>query len=302
MEGLLRTSSCEWTRWTWDPNLVRGAPKTTAQGRRRPFGRATFADMRKTTTLRSFGFTFVLGAVSLAAQGQFITLTDEWGNVVNGQVIEKWHDLSPSPPAVEVDVECVLNNSAITSVNMRRYELQIPAGTTYNYYCWGECYAPALSGTHPVWPAPQSNNLTPAEDYAGFHAYYQPMGVEGAACFRYVWFDDANPSDTTWVDICFNASPVGMEDHERNAFTFNAYPVPSNGGNVELTFDAPRANERMTVDLHDALGQLLATERIRTGQQRLVLGEGSLSPGLVFATLRVDGRTKATRRLVLGGH
>jgi hypothetical protein len=93
-----------------------------------------------------------------------------------------------------------------------------------------------------------------------------------------------------------------MEDHARSAFTFNAYPVPSNGGNVELTFDAPRANERMTVELHDALGQLLATERIRTGQQRLVLGEGSLSPGLVFATLRVDGQTKATRRLVLGGH
>jgi hypothetical protein len=272
------------------------------QGRGGPFGQATFAGMRKTITLRSFGLTFVLGAVSIAAQGQFLTLTDEWGNVVNGQVIEKWHDVNPVPSTVEVDVACHLNNATVTTVNMRRYELQIPEDTTYNYYCWGECYAPAMSGVHPLWGAPATNDLHPSEDFEGFHAYYQPMGVEGPACFRFVWFDDANPTDTTWVDICFHASPVGMEDHARSAFTFNAYPVPSNGGNVELTFDAPRANERMTVELHDALGQLLATERIRTGQQRLVLGEGSLSPGLVFATLRVDGQTKATRRLVLGGH
>lgn len=258
--------------------------------------------MRKTTTLCSLGLAFMFGAASFSVKAQFITLINEGGTVVNGQVIDHWHDLDPVPSAVEVDVTCVLNNATETVVNMRRYELQIPEDTTYNYYCWGECYAPALSGTHPVWPAPATNGLTPLEEFIGFHAYYQPMGVEGVACFRYVWFDDANPTDTTWVDICFHASPVGMEDLSRGTFTFNAYPVPSNGGNVELTFDAPRASERMMVELHDALGQLLATERIRTGQQRLVLGEGSLSPGLVFATLRVDGQTKATRRLVLGGH
>jgi hypothetical protein len=258
--------------------------------------------MMKTITLLFRSFSLVLGLVALTAQAQFITLKDQQGGTVNSTVIDVWHDLNPVPAAVEYDVTCRLNTTSPKVVNMRRYELQIPTDSTVNYYCWGECYAPAASGTHPVWSAPATNTLYPDEDFIGFHAYYQPLGVEGPACFRFVWFDDLNPTDTVWVDICFHASPVGMEDHARSVFTFNAYPVPSNGGNVELTFDAPRANERMTVELHDALGQLLATERIRTGQQRLVLGEGSLSPGLVFATLRVDGQTKATRRLVLGGH
>ena len=256
--------------------------------------------MMKATTLLFRSLSPVLGLVALTAQAQFITLIDEHGNTVNNTTIDTWWDFNTTP-VPEVDVNCILNTESPKVVNMRRYELEIPlADTTFNYYCWGECYAPAVSGTYPVWPAPETNLLYPDEEFPGFHTYFNPDSVVGTACFRFVWFDDGNPSDTAWVDICFHATPVGMEDLARSVFTFNAYPVPSNGGNVELTFDAPRASERMTVELHDALGQLLATERIRTGQQRLVLGEGSLSPGLVFATLRVDGRMKATRRLVLG--
>ena len=255
----------------------------------------------KATTLLFRSLSPVLALVALTAQGQFITLIDEHGNTVNNTTIDTWWDAN-AMPAPGVVVNCILNTESPKVVNMRRYELEFPEEVTFNYYCWGECYAPDTSGDHPVWPAAETNTLYPGEEFIGFHAYYNPNGVVGNACFRFVWFDDGNPSDTAWVDICFHATPVGMEDRVRSVFTFSAYPVPSNGGIVELTFDAPRATEHMTVELHDALGQLLATERIRTGQQRLVLGEGSLAPGLVFATLRVDGQTKATRRLVLGGH
>lgn len=259
--------------------------------------------MKKTLTLPFRSLAPVLGLLAFSAQAQFITLVDEAGNTVNSTIINVNCDVNPTPAAVEYDVNCVLNTSGPKVVNMRRYELSFPAGdTTYNYYCWGECYAPAMSGTHPVWPAPDVNTLFPGEEFPGFHAYYRPEGLEGAACFRFVWFDDGNPSDTVWVDICFNAAPVGMEELAATNVKFSAYPVPSTGGNVELSFTAPRAGQQMFVELHDALGQMLSTERIRTGQQRLVLGEGDLSSGLVFATLRLDGRAVATRRLVISGH
>lgn len=259
--------------------------------------------MTKISTLSLRSIAPALGLVALSAQAQFITLLGEGGSTVNGTVIDVWCDVNPTPSAVEYDVNCMLNTSGPKVVNMRRYELSFPMqDTTYNYYCWGECYAPAVSGTYPVWPAPDVNTLYPTEEFAGFHSYYRPEGLEGSACFRYVWFDDGNPTDTVWVDICYHATPVGMEEHADAALKFNAYPVPSTTGNVELSFDAPRAGQQVYVELHDALGQTIATERIRTGQQRLVLGEGRLAPGLVFATLRVDGQAKATRRLVIAGH
>ena len=252
--------------------------------------------------MRNLTLMSVLALSAVAAQAQLITLKDAWGNTVNSTVVDKWCDANPVPATVEVDISCQLNSTSTTVVNMTRYELSFPPGGTINYYCWGECYAPAVSGTHPEWPAPATNTLHANEEFEGFHAYYQPMGIEGTACFRYVWFDDADRNDSVWVDICFRATAVGMEDLAGTSFKFNAYPVPSNGGNVELNFDAPRTGQQVYVELHDALGQTIATERIRTGQQRLVLGEGRLAPGLVFATLRVDGEAKATRRLVITGH
>ncbi len=257
--------------------------------------------MKKTLTLPFRSLAPVLGLLAFSAQAQFITLVDEAGNTVNNTTIETWWDANTSP-VPEVDVNCVLNTESPKVVNMRRYELEIPEEVTYNYYCWGECYAPDTSGTYPLWPAPDVNTLYPDEEFPGFHAYYNPNGVVGNACFRFVWFDDGNPSDTAWVDICFHATPVGVEELAGSNVKFSAYPVPSTGGNVELSFTAPRAGQQMFVELHDALGQMLSTERIRTGQQRLVLGEGDLSSGLVFATLRLDGRAVATRRLVISGH
>ena len=252
--------------------------------------------------MRNLTLMIVLALSVGAAQAQFITLKDDWGNTVNSTVIDAWSDANPVPATVEVDISCQLNSTSTTVVNMKRYELQIPEAFTVNYYCWGECYAPDTSGDHPLWYAPATNTLHANEEFEGFHAYYQPVGVEGTACFRYIWFNDAAPNDSVWVDICFHATPVGMEDLAGSSFAFSAYPVPSTNGNVELNFDAPRAGQQVFVELHDALGQTIATERIRTGQQRLVLGEGRLAPGLVFATLRVDGEAKATRRLVIAGH
>lgn len=258
--------------------------------------------MKKTLTPSTRSLAFIPVLLAFTAKSQLLTLTDPWGNNVTNGNITYSCDANPVPPAVELDVNCTLNTSGPKVVNMRRYELQIPEDSTVNYYCWGECYAPAASGTHPEWPAPDVNTLYPGEVFIGFHAYYMPLGVVGPACFRYVWFDDNNTNDSVWVDICFNASPVGLEEVTASNVKFNAYPVPSVGGSVELNFTAPRAGQQMFVELHDALGQLLTTERIRTGQQRLMLSEGDLASGLVFATLRLDGRALATRRLVISGH
>ncbi|MBK7084570.1 MAG: hypothetical protein IPH53_07850 [Flavobacteriales bacterium] len=183
---------------------------------------------RMTTTLfRSAVTVFALS--SLSAQGQLVLLTDDWGNTVNNSVVNVWIDNNASPAPV-VYLTSRLQASEATVVNVKRYELEFPdEDTTKNYFCWGECYAPAISGTHPLWYAIEAVEMSPNVDFNGFHAYYSPMGVNGTAAFRYVWFDDANPNDSTWADIVFNASPVGITDLASQEVTFNAYPCPASG-------------------------------------------------------------------------
>lgn len=258
--------------------------------------------MNRMTTLIFRSAVAACALSSLSVQGQLVLLTDDWGNTVNNTVVSVWVD-NNAAPTPEVDLLCNLQASVPTVINVKRYELEFPnEDTTKNYFCWGECYAPAISGTHPLWYALETVELQPNSDFTGFHAYYNAMGLNGPAAFRYVWFDEANPNDSTWADIVFNATPVGISDLAAQEVTFNAYPVPSIGGQVQLTFDAPRTGQQMMVRFHDALGQLVGTESIRTGQQRLTLGEGRLAPGLVFATLVVNGQELATRRLVISGH
>lgn len=257
--------------------------------------------MKKTLTLSFRSLAPLAGLVAISAQAQFLTLTDDWGSVVNGQTIERWVDASAMPDPV-VYVHCVVAGSSPVVVQVRRYEVEIPEELTMNYFCWGECYAPDTSGDHPYWQGMENQTLFPAEPYDGFHAYYRALGVQGPATFRYVWFNTMNENDSVFVDIVFHGSAVGIEESASAVSKFEAYPVPSGGRPVELKFDAPRSGQQVEVEFHDALGRSLRRDRVRAGQQRLILEDGQLQPGLVFATLRVNGVARATRRLVINGH
>jgi hypothetical protein len=243
-------------------------------------------------------FTLALTICTLMGQAQLLTLTNAEQNVTyNEGVIDVW--AAAADGQMELDVTCVLAAGAPKVINIRRYEVSLPAAPTENSFCWGECYNSVASGTHPTWYAPTTETLFPATPFAGFHGYYHPLGVEGTAVFRYVWFDDNLPTDSVWMDIAFHATGVGISESPAGVVRFDAFPVPSAGSAVGLTFDAPRSGQNAVVECRDALGQLVSTDRLRTGQQRFTLAEGRLPLGLWFVSLRVDGRVKATRRLVI---
>ncbi len=241
-------------------------------------------------------------AISLvSAKAQLLTLTDESETVTyNSTLVDVWGAVPDGQ--MDMGVTCVLNTATPKVVNMRRYEIATPAGITLNSYCWYECYNSDTTGDHPLWPAPGTVTMFPGTPDHNFHAYFDPNGNMGVAYFRFVWFNDADETDSVWMDIRFHATPVGINEVAAAAPALMAYPDPSNGGPVTLAINAPHAAQRMTLRVHNALGECVRTMTIGAAQRSVVIGPGDLTAGVWFATLEADGRAVSTKRFVIAGH
>lgn len=235
----------------------------------------------------------LLAALPTLADAQVVTLKDEGGNVVNAQTVTII--ASTWPFEMECDLTSTLTGSSDKVINVRRYELNTVTGTQ-NYFCWGVCYLPQNSGALPVWTSVDEVNMTPGTDFTGFHAYYKPNGISASTGFRFVWYDTANPTDTTWVDIYFDTQFVGIAEAAAGA-RLSAYPNPANGGEVVLEHGAI-ANGELVVS--DVLGNTVL-RRTLGGSQRTRFNVDALPEGVYFATLRSNGDTIATRRIAITG-
>jgi hypothetical protein len=235
----------------------------------------------------------LLTALPLMTDAQVVTLKDEGGNVVNAQTVTII--ASTWPFEMECDLTSTLTGSSDKVINVRRYELNTVAGTQ-NYFCWGVCYLPQNSGALPVWTSADEVNMTPGTDFTGFHAYYKPNGISASTGFRFVWYDTANPTDTTWVDIYFNTQFVGVPEGS-GRITLNAYPNPASGGEVVLEHGAVTNGELVVCDV---LGNTVLRRTIG-GNQRTRFNVNGLAEGVYYATLRSNGDILATRRIAVIG-
>ena len=232
------------------------------------------------------------------ANGQgVVTLLDEHGMVVNGTTI--YHSSLPTNTTDTVSLLTTLAGVNPMTVNVRRYETILAPGTQ-NFYCWGVCFIEANAGTHPTWLSLQPVDLTPGATVANFHAYYKPQNVEGAAKFRFVWFDVANPNgaDTSWVDIVFGGQ-VGIDDAPANVTAFGAWPNPSSGQDVQLDYALDKAAPGTEVVVYTMLGEQIRRIALPSTQGRLTLPVGTLATGIYFASIERKGRVLATRKLVI---
>ncbi len=236
-------------------------------------------------------------ALTMQVQGQAsLTLTESDGTPISGTSV------TVSGSAGDYTLGKALNvvlNGTSGEINVKRYETGVLPGSM-NYFCWYECYSPELAGDSPVYTAPDPVELISNEPFAGFHAYYRPMGLVGTSCFRYVWYSESNAVDSVYLDICVESAPVGISELSAAAVRLDVAPNPSIG---DVTFSCDQASgaQRQLV-LHNALGERVSTIAVNGAQRKVSFGAGELTSGVWFASLESAGRTLATRRFVISGH
>jgi hypothetical protein len=249
--------------------------------------------MRKLITLL---FVTALGLEASAQLQPIVWLRDTNDVVVNGSTVIVYGDGNTE---LEADLVAELTAPMSKNINVRRHELNVVANTK-NYFCWGVCYLPRNSGQTPTWVSVDPIVMVPAQEYTNFHAYYRPLGEQAYCCFQYVWYDMANPNDSTWVNICFDTQTFTGVDEVAAAPSLTAYPNPVSGEEVTFTYDAAGGVGGLQLVLYNALGARTVVRSVSTNNGRATLPTAGLAPGVWFAALEQNGRMVATRRVVVG--
>ncbi len=242
-------------------------------------------------------FSLLIAAAAVAQQDPVVTLRDAASNVVNNTTLIVYGN--PSSNLLEQDLTAELNATATSVINVRRYELNTVPGSR-NYFCWGVCYLPDTSGETPVWVSDSSVTMNPQQVVNNFHAYYKPMGAAAYACFQFVWYDMADPTDSTWVNICFDTQTFTGTEEVATGSALEAFPNPVAGGEVTFAFGAGADTGGLQLVLYNALGERALVRSLSTATGRAVVPVNSLANGVWFAALEQNGHMVATKRLVVG--
>lgn len=244
--------------------------------------------------MKTFLSASAIAFMGMATQAQMVTLEDLDGNQVNGQSVT----VVASEPEflMEYDLVTTLTGSVDKTINVKRYELNV-VPTSENYFCWGVCYLPVVSGAKPYWLSVDSVEMTPGVEFTGFHAYYKPQGTSGVAGFRFVFYDIADHDDSTWVDIHFDTQQVGIEELAVDGFS--VFPNPARGTDVTIEHALSGSVQGAELVIYDALGSRVFQQAIAGGSARTTIKAGTLPAGFYLATIEQAGRLVATKPLAI---
>lgn len=236
--------------------------------------------------------------LAIPAQAQIINMTNGQGQVVNGQLVTISGQADAS--LLTSSLYATRNGGTSLNVNVKRYELNVQAGTQ-NYFCWGVCYDAIPAGTLPFWGAGQEAMLpmAPGVTLDNFHAYHVPMGMAGQSTYRYVWFSTAQPTDTVYVDIRFDVTAVGIGEVSAASARLEVSPNPAIAQDAVIDIGLDRAAAGTQLIVHDMLGAAVKRYTVSGQQSRVVLPTGEWTPGVYFVSLQREGALLATRRVVV---
>ncbi len=238
----------------------------------------------------------LLATSFLSLQAQTIRITDVNGTVVNGGTVT----MTGASTATVLEEDLHVENIGVSgrTINVKRYEINVATGSR-NYFCWGVCYNAIYAGTQPVWVSQHPLNLVTDSIYQNFHAYHMPMGTEAINTYRYVWYDQGNANDSTWVDIVFDTQAVGINEANNGVATFSMFPNPSTGNVVTVNYAVNGPTNGLSLELFNALGERVMVKGVEGTSGQVVLSTAGLPGGMYFASLVRNGQLLSTRRVVI---
>lgn len=245
-----------------------------------------------------FFVTGFLAVTQVAAQTPLVTLTNVDQEVVNGTTILLQEEVSDMDQLLGTGLSTVNTSGSSRVVNVKRYEISV-LHSTANYFCWDVCYDARSAGVSALWIAADPVAMDTGAVVNGFHAYYKPLTVTGTSSFRYVWYDVANPNDSTWVNLVFNVTePAGIAEVV-DVRAFKVFPNPSTGGDITISYDLANAASGTQLELYNVLGERKLVRAISAAQGKVTLHQGDLSSGVWFAVIQQNGKILATKRILV---
>jgi hypothetical protein len=186
-------------------------------------------------------------------------------------------------------------NSGIDSLSVKakKKEISIVSGSA-NTFCWGlVCFDPVvIVSPVAIWIAPDSISNT-------FDAQYKANNHIGISILLYTFFDENNIADSSSVFVKFDGLHSNVPEIVPEKVLFsNASPNPANGySNISYALPGNGFENRIVV--RDMIGNDVYNELLVENSGTIKIDTYSLSNGVYFYTLIVNGKPYATRKLII---
>jgi hypothetical protein len=191
------------------------------------------------------------------------------------------------------EVFCINNTGSPMAVNVHRFADQYACFTS-NQYCWTICYNPATS------ISPDSLVIPANDTSIAFHGWATPNGHPGCCFIKYRFsneYDTTQFADVT-IKYCFssNCSAPDLGNEELSIQQVLLYPNPASGW-VNLNVESMNASG--VVSILDVSGKEVKILYIPQHSTQVNIPVNDLGNGIYFCTLKVNGKTMVTRKLVV---
>jgi len=195
-------------------------------------------------------------------------------------------DPNTDPSALHLGVKNTSANAI--DVKVKKIEETIVAGTNISL-CWGiNCYSPTQFVT------PTAANIASGATDESFHGDYFHSGNSGTTIVMYVFFDDANPADSSYVVVEYKLDAVSVVSLEMGQFS-KPYPNPAN----EIVTFSYSANLGTKLYIYNMLGKTVGYFELAEISGKLSIPTFNLSQGLYFYEFRNENNLLENGKIII---
>lgn len=191
------------------------------------------------------------------------------------------------------------NNISANDVTYRFYKTDIVmADSSHSNFCvfhnndqgdpQSQCFLPSVTQSTPF--------ITEAGEFNTLQADFVAGTVPGISIVRYRVVDIANPADSIFLVLIYNAAPVGVAEAQ-GVNVSEPYPNPSNG-NVAVNFaftNADAGNATVT----DVAGNVVYSQAILGSNGILNIETSSWAKGVYMLSLTDENGIAVRRKIVV---
>ena len=219
--------------------------------------------------------------------------------LINGTTItvNGWKGTSNSVD-IPVEIDAKSTYSSTKTIKVKKIELSSTAPTSKNAICWGVCTIGELWNNSPILlsdPIPVNAGQTVL-----YSAHVYPYLTHGTSKFRYVWFDVANPTDSTWVDVIFNISEfVSVKKIEKEDISLKIFPNPATTKlNINLKIKSTTNSTKKLV-IRDLIGKIILTKELKSSTINTEINTSEFMAGIYFVSILSNDKAIKTEKIVI---
>ncbi len=179
---------------------------------------------------------------------------------------------------IPLDVQNISGNTL--SIIAKREEVNVVNGHE-TFFCWEECYTPAVDLGAPV-------TMAPNEIVTLFKSYLQPHGTAGISTVRYSFYNANDISDSVQYTFVYDIGITSGIQDLANLIS-QPYPNPSSEA-VSLDLNLPAGLEA-TVQIVNVIGRTVKSQKAQPQQQKVTFTTADLAPGIYFIRTIADNKT-----------